>query len=94
MTLGEAVAAAAAGVALRLAFPPVLRSPSWRLRPRPWWWLVLAVVATAWWPPAVAGLLAAWGGQRVWARAHDRRRRDTTSGRVLESCDLIAAEFA
>lgn len=30
----------------------------------------------------------------MWARAHDRRRRDTTSGRVLESCDLIAAELA
>ena len=91
--------AALAGLAAALATPGGLAAQ--RLDPPPsrsWWrWVgltMLAVVAAPRWSALlVIGLLAGLGAARLWRGRVAAARAGRTSARVIEVCDLLAAEL-
>jgi tight adherence protein B len=80
---------------LAVARPATVASS--RRRPRGSWWLsspVLLVLAPRWWPLVAIAAAAAWGGSVLVRRRTEARRAAATATRVVDVCDLLAAELA
>lgn len=91
------VAALAAAAAVLLALRPLPgRPPTTADAPGGRWWL--PVVAGAAWavagPLVAVALVAGLGGRAVWRLRRRRQDAAATADRVLETCDLLAAELA